>query len=252
MSYFKYNNVTSDSMGVTVSRYPDYSIPQRVVTKFNVPGRNGDLIIDSGSYTNVKREYEIYLNAKATGFHTAAHNIANWLCRSGNYLRLEDSYDPDIYMMARVDNPSEIANWMNYMGRANVIFDCKPQRFIKTGETEITVTDGQEIQNAYMPAKPLINVKLPADAVTTHVEFDIAGGINYLMEVVNPYSGESITVTIDLETQDAWTTRNYQRVNMNPYVSVEATGWPVLGGFVSTFIEHDATTMTMVPRFWTL
>ena len=144
MNYFTFNGTPSYTYNVYVTRFPDYTIPKREVTRVSVMGRNGDLLMDTGAYSNFTKEYELYFNAKS-GFHTSAHNIATWLNSIGGYARLEDTYDPDVYLMARVNNPDDLQNWMNYMGRTTLLFDCKPQRWLKTGETEGAITSGVNI-----------------------------------------------------------------------------------------------------------
>ena len=61
MSTFTLNGVSSATYNVTVEKCPSYAVAQRVVEHIQIPGRNGDLIRDTGAYGNVEQTYSIYL-----------------------------------------------------------------------------------------------------------------------------------------------------------------------------------------------
>jgi len=230
---FVFNGVSSDAFNIRVTKYPDYDIPQRAVTKITVPGRNGDLIQDTGAYSNFRKEYDLYFNAKQHGFHATARNVALWLCGVGGYARLEDSYDPDVFLLARVDNQQEISNWMNYMGRLTVDFDCKPQRYLKVGEEEMSLTSGEDIFNAWMPCYPIF--KLTGNG-TLNVNGNTIGISNNLNK----------TIVIDCETQNAYT--GAENRNGDIYVTGE---FPFLVSGENE-ITFNNSSCSMIPNWWTL
>lgn len=230
---FVFNGISSSGFDIRVSKYPDYSIPQRVVTRISVPGRNGDLIQDTGAYSNFTKSYELYFNAKRDGFHSTARAVANWLCGVSGYARLEDTYDADVYLMARVENPEMLANWMNYMGRTTVTFDCKPQRFLKVGEQEIPLTSGEDINNAWMPCYPIFNLRGSGTLTVNGNSIAISNNLNK-------------TITIDCETQNAYTGTE----NRNSDISVSGE-FPFLISGINEVTFNNAS-CTMIPRWWTL
>lgn len=155
VNYFIYNGHSSEEFNIKVEKWPNLEVPTRVVEKVSVPGRNGDLLLDTGAFSNVEMEYEIYFNAKKEGFFEISKDILRWLLSSRGYLRLEDSYDPDIYRMALLADQERLKDFMGYMGRTTVKFDCKPQRWLKSGEYEQTLTSGETINNSWMPCYPI-------------------------------------------------------------------------------------------------
>lgn len=189
ISYFTFNGTSSTSFDIRIEKCPDYPVAQRAVERIHVDGRNGDLVRDTGAYENVEMTYEIYFNAKSTSFQEVARDVAFWLNGSAGYCRLEDSYDPDVYRMALMSNYTVYRNWLNDFGRATVTFSCKPQRFLKTGETEITPSG--TIPNAYMPCYPLLKV-------TGNGSIDLGGN------VITVTNNTGITMYIDTETQNAY------------------------------------------------
>jgi phage-related protein len=75
------------------------------------------------------------------------------------YRRLETSDDPDHYWLARVENSPQIAMRLRTLAPFNIGFDCKPQRFLKSGENPVVFTESGSLFNQYgQIALPLIVV----------------------------------------------------------------------------------------------
>ena len=146
---FTFNSISSDTMGLIVEKYPPRPFPARKVNIFNVPGRNGDLIVDQNAFENVIQEYEVYI--KGGAFQTKASAIANWLLSPACYQRLEDSYDPTVYREARFVGGVDFINSLNKYGRATIQFDCKPQRFPITPEVLTATITSSSTVNVTVP-----------------------------------------------------------------------------------------------------
>lgn len=233
MGVITYNGTSSSSFNIRVEKYPDYSVPIRKVEQISVPGRNGDLLLDTKSYSNFERSYEVYFNAKSSGFHDSAPLIAEWLCGAYGYNRLEDSYDPDVFLMATVANQGDLRNWMNYMGRTTVRFNCKPQRWLKTGETEVALTSGNTVTNSYMQCYPIFKI-------TGNGTLTVNGNDVVVSQNLNK------TLVLDCDTQNAYTGTE------NRNGDIRLTGeFPFLmsGANVITFTNAS---VSMIPRWWRL
>lgn len=203
MGIITFNGTASTNYNINVEKCPSYPVPQRVVEKISVLGRNGDLLFDTDSYANVEQEYEVYFNGKSSSFQAKSRDIATWLYGTKGYCRLEDSYDPDVYRMACISQKTDFRNFRNYMGRATLVFDCKPQRFLKSGETPISMNGGSSpsttftYTNNYMRTKPL---------------FIVTGNgsvIQYYSQAGEPVQGFTVsnnsgkTMYVDSETMNA-------------------------------------------------
>lgn len=153
-----WNGISSDEIGVIVQHYPKVTLPKRKVEVIQIPGRNGDIIIDHEAYENYEQSYEVFLEAdKYGGLEAVMPKLSAWLTGSYGYQRLEDSYFPEFYRMAYIANAHEFASYFNQYGFGTLTFNCAPQKFYKSGEREILVTNGQVIHNpSEMSAKPLI------------------------------------------------------------------------------------------------
>lgn len=128
---------SSKNYGIQVEHPPGYQTPARDYEMVHIPGRNGDLLIDNGSYQNVSREYEIAVGSEDGDFTEMANRIAEWLHSAPGYARLEDSYEPGYYRMAACSEGITVENLEQHAGRAKAVFNCKPQRFLKSGEEAV-------------------------------------------------------------------------------------------------------------------
>ena len=237
MGIIKYNGNSSDEVGIVVETPPDYEIPERNYEIIPVPGRNGDIVIDLNSYKNVVREYNIAIGEEDGDFSVLSSKIANWLYSGHGYLRLEDSYLPEYYMMAAVIAPNNIINILQQAGRATVQFNRKPQRFLKSGDRQITVTKQTTLFNpTQFNSKPLIIVNGTGSGVVN------IGG--YSVKIDNLED----EITIDCELEESYKGTN----NQNKKVTL-SNGYPLLvprDNIVN--FSGGITKVTIIPRWWTI
>ena len=232
-----FNGITSDSIGVIVERYPARPVPERIVEAVRVPGRNGMLTRTEG-FANVRQDYEVFQNAATVGLPSVAADMAAWLLSVEGYARLEDSYNPGEFRLARFVSPDEIRNYFNRFGRCTLSFDCMPQRFLTSGEVATSYSADATITNpTSFLALPLIEV---TGAGT--VSFSLGG---HTVEIAD-LSG---TVTIDSEAQDAYD----GATNLNSSITLADGSFPALnpGANSLTFVSGTITDITITPRWWT-
>lgn len=237
MGIIKYNGISTDEVGIVVETPPDYEIPERNYEIIPVPGRNGDIVIDLNSYKNVVREYNIAIGEEDGDFSVLSSKIANWLYSGHGYLRLEDSYLPEYYMMAAVIAPNNIINILEQAGRATVQFNRKPQRFLKSGDRSIIVTKQTTLFNpTQFNSKPLIIVNGTGSGVVN------IGG--YSVKIDNLED----EITIDCELEESYKGTN----NQNKKVTL-SNGYPLLvprDNIVN--FSGGITKVTIIPRWWTI
>lgn len=208
-----FNGVSSEELGIVVQTPPTYQFPERDVETTHVPGRNGDLVVDNKCFKNVARTYSL-----AKGFTILKHYSANseavlaWLTScEGKYVRLEDTYDPEVYRMAMYNQSGSFTDFYDKALAIEVQFECKPQRFLKDGDIPIVYTVGNlvTIENpSHYPSLPLIKITGIEQSISnilmmsvidndgnivSNLTFsDIPNGIAYIdSELQNCYDGNS-------------------------------------------------------------
>lgn len=233
-----WNGITSDSLNCIVERYPAYTVPQRKQSAISVPGRNGDLLLQQTAYSNYIQAYDVYLSGPRNGskLPDVARAVAAWL-NVGGYRKLIDDYTPDTFRMAFFQGPLELENTFNLYGRATIEFNCKPQRFLNSGETAQTITaSGGTITNptAYN-AKPLITV-YGSGAATLQVG-----------EYVCTLSSINTSITLDSDTENAYN----GTTNLNSTATIPEFPELIPGNNAVTW-TGGITSVQITPRWWTL
>lgn len=235
-NYFFFNGARSIDKGLIIEYCPSAGTGQRVVEKISVPGRSGDLVIDTGAYGNYIQPYEIWFKDKLRGTTRAARDIAQWLLSGIGYMRLEDTYDPEVFRLAMFTGPFDVENWMLTHGRATLEFDCQPQRWLKTGQRPVAVQSGQSLINTWQPAKPLIQVTGTGDGTLV-----VGGSTISISEMTG-------AITLDSETEDAYSGTE----NLNNNVQVNG-GYPILqNGETAVSFSGGITAVQITPRWWSL
>ena len=156
--YLTFNGRSTHEFGIFISGESTYSAPERNVLSQEVAGRNGSLLFDMGNFKNISVKYPSYI---VEDLPSRIRDFLNFAGSQIGYQRLEDTYHPYEYRMARFKtNPSiDTAGYMNRSGKFTLDFDCKPQRFLKSGENAVEFsTNGIILNRTNFPSKPFIKV----------------------------------------------------------------------------------------------
>lgn len=158
---FTFGDISSKAYGVYITQEAAYNAPDRDVEVVEIAGRNGAYILDKGRFRNITVSYKcgIALDDEQS-FESAIRTFRNALSsKSGKYVRLEDEYNPNEYRQAAFLGGIEVDMADRRAGEFTVSFDAMPQRFLKTGETAVSVASGGTITNPTLfESHPLLQV----------------------------------------------------------------------------------------------
>ena len=240
MGFIIYNGKSSKEVDLEVETFPAYTSPKRSYDKVTIPGRNGDIIVDNGSWENVSRTYSVSVGSRHRDYTEMVNKISEWLHSSFTYCRLEDSYEPEYFRLAAFLDEIEFSNIYNQGAKADITFDCKPQRFLKVGEETITLTAQSKTKTLLNPtsfeSSPLITVYgTGAGSITVGT---------YTIDI----SAIDTAVTIDCDLEDAY----YGNTNKNPTIK-PVRGFPRLApGETNIGFSGAITKVEVIPRWFTI
>lgn len=233
MHYFTFAGRSTHDFGIWISGESTYSAPERNVETQEVAGRNGSLLFDRGNFKNINVKYPAFIKE---GMPNKVRDFLNFAGSKIGYQRLEDTYHPYEYRMARFkSNPTiDSSGYMNRSGKFTLEFDCKPQRFLKSGEEVTTLmADGVILNRTEFPAKPFLRVYGTAP-----------GTVSIGTETITITSIDSY-VDIDCEIMDAYK----GAVNCNNNVAF--TDDIVLSpGENEIALTGGITQVDITPRWW--
>lgn len=230
MNTFTYNGIASSTYGIFIEHRPVVSFPKRIIESISIPGRSGNLLFDTGAYENVTVTYQV---AYKGNVRSVGRDIATWLYQN-DYLTLTDSYDSSYFRKAVYVSPLNITDIIAVAGRATITFDCKPQRYLLSGQTVLSPTKGSSISNSYQPSLPIITLS--------------GNGTLTVGSRTVTISGNTGTLTIDSERQTAEVGGN----NANNLITL-GDGFPVFntGGTTITWTT-GISNVRVTPNWWSL
>ena len=133
---FTFGGISTTDYGLVVEGSGDYSAPKRAVDSVEIPGRNGAFQLDKGYYENINVEYKVVAKgATQADFRDSIDAFRNAIVSQIGYQRLEDTYHPGEYRMAMYAGGLEEDPQFHGNGAVfKISFDCKPQRWLTSGE----------------------------------------------------------------------------------------------------------------------
>ena len=235
MHIFVYNGRSSADFGLAISGEDTWKKPAPDIELVQVPGRNGDLLVNNNRFLNADIVYHVGVRQ---GFDTKFQAFINFLMNSPGYHRLEDSYHPDYYRMAAAGSAVEPSMFAyNHGGTFDLVFTCKPQMFLKAGEKVRAFTAAGTILNPTLfDARPLIRVYG-------------SGALGVGSETLTITDNTNNYIDIDCDMQDAYR----GSANMNAKVTLSSGEFPVLHpGSTGITLGSGITKVEITPRWWCL
>lgn len=160
---FIFGGVNSADYGIYIGGEGTYNAPKRAVESVSIPGRNGDLLIDQGRYENIEVTYSGFnYETDLETFAIQLGRFRNAIMSLKGYQKLTDSFHPEEYRLAAYMDDFEIKPIMyNTAAKFDIVFNCKPQRFLTAGEDPVTVTtSGASVYNPTLfESQPLLGVE---------------------------------------------------------------------------------------------
>lgn len=209
-----FGNINSADYGIYISGEGVFDAPKRAVEVVSVPGRSGALALDQGYYENIDVTYPAFnYEGTMSDFKDNLSAFRNALASQVGYQRLSDTFHPNEYRMAVFNNGLDIKPIKyNTASQFDIKFDCKPQRFLTSGETEETVSSGDTLTNPTQYASsPLLAVKGYGT-----IEFN-----GYSIEILNEVVGD---ISVSGGEFDGQKTISFNGVPMQTGDSIDVSG----------------------------
>lgn len=268
---FTLDGVSSSFYGVGLSGTGVYDAPARKGESISVPGRNGNIWVDDGSFENVLVTYPCWMSAD---FDEKVDDFRAYLSRhSDAYYKLTDTYHPGEYRMGRYAGPfMTTPGTRNKSGRMDVAFDCMPQRFLNSGNewTELNIGGSTEITNPTLfPAYPVICFQFGTTVTPTggtlYISFyDLAA--EETSSITISWAGGSVgyldtaDMSVRIDRTSPVDSPDWESFAItNPRVkTLGGAGELVLGGGKTIRINDGSggslalTHLSILPRWWTI
>ena len=215
-----FNSLTFDGQnsldnGVFITAESSYDAPERDIEEIEIAGRNGAFLLDKGRWKNIEVTYKAgAFGSNQSEFASKIRDFRNLMASRIGYKRLTDTYNPNEFRLGTFKDAFEVKpESATRHGEFDLVFNCKPQRYLTSGETEIEVTSGQTITNptAY-EASPLIKAYGYGN-----IEFD-----GYTININDDPVGNVLVYNSFISYGDAFVNFPYVHINPNDDIDVES------------------------------
>ena len=198
----KFDGVSSRTYGVYITGEAVYNAPERDVEMVTIPGRNGTYALDNGRFENIEVTYPagIFADTEAD-FRQAISEFRNFLCSRKGYVRLQDEYNPNEYRMAVYKSGLEVEPAMLRAGEFDIVFDCKPQRWLTSGEDAVAITSGGSIINPTLfDSSPMLEVKGYGSIEFNGFEIELENALLGPVVIFDGGTKPPLTTSIDISS----------------------------------------------------
>ncbi len=157
---FYFNNISSNDMRIVVSRQPQISKGEKQIEKIKIPGRNGFLVIDNGTYDSFIIGIECHLNKKTANLD----DILTWLDGVGK-LSLDNVRQWEAVIINSISLEKIVDNFRSFL----IQFECQPisEKIAETTSTITTSPTTLTITEATTNMTPLVEVVGSGDVSIT-------------------------------------------------------------------------------------
>lgn len=178
-----------------------YNAPARNYDSIPIAGRSGNLIFENDNFENIEYRYPAVITEN---FDKNIEALRAFLLSQRGYKRLSDTFYPDEFYLATFNRLDSVSQKFlkGDKGTFVMVFERKPQRFLKKGEKKLVFTAAGSFKNpTQFKALPFITVygngtltingvSIVIDTEYTHLDIDCE-----LQEVLQTEGNLDITLT---------------------------------------------------------
>lgn len=224
--------------GVQIPAYiasaPHYIRPARKMSVVQIAGTNREVVEMEDAWECYDQPYSLFVgDGTEDSVQEALDAVAVALYKDG-WQTLLDDYEPAHYRLAYYQGGFDSDNRYTRLGKFDISFRCRPERFLVSGNDPVSVASGGKITNpTSYKAKPLIHITGSGSGTLS-----IAGQVMEFTDMVD-------YLNIDSDIEDVYRLPSENRNSL-------MTGtFPVLvAGDNNVTFTGGITTVTITPRFY--
>lgn len=228
-NYFTFDGVESTIFNTYIAKSNMFDAPKENIESVQIPGSNRIVHLSNNTYEPFILNVECYIPRNMKNYIDGIRNYLYFAKKSTKYI---EALKPDEYRIASFVDAFEVKASDRQGAAFNLTFECRPERFLKSGDETTTLTASGTINNpTNFASKPLLKVYGTGTFSVNDNEMQIT-------------SADQFTV-IDCDTLQCYKAD----VNCNNNV---------VGDFIqlqpgeNTITLDGITQIDIVPRWWTI
>lgn len=133
-SYFSFGGIVSTDYNVKILSVNFLDAPAKVSNSVHIPGRNGNIEEEDGSYENFNLKIRCYCEGDPAVY---LNELKDKLMSTSGYHELWLDGLPHEFREATIKSAWQVGSMDSNGGVLNIVFNCKPQRFLPEGKNPI-------------------------------------------------------------------------------------------------------------------
>lgn len=236
MAELIFNNKLLNSYHAFFDGAKSFNKPMRKYSQYSIDGVNGDVFDEGEHFENITLSFNCFIK---DDFKNNFADMVDYLTSCVGYCRLENSTESDIYRKGVFYDAIEVETGaFNKYAQFQLLFNCKPQCYLKSGEEAIAVSSGDKITN------PTNKKALPTIIVSGAGKFTVQG-ISGEFEILNS-SAEYIEINSETMTISEGITNRANTVVLPNYV------FPYLQSGEVEIKYEGLDSLEIIPNYWRL
>lgn len=228
-NYFTFDGVESTIFNTYVANSNMFDSPKENVESIQIAGSNRIVHLSNGTFAPFELEVECYIPRSMKNYIDGIRNYLQFAKKSVKYY---ESLRPNEYRIASYVRAFEVKASDRQGAAFNLIFECRPERFLTSGDETTTLTASGSITNpTNFSSKPLLKVYGTGKFTIGTYELEITSADEYTM--------------IDCDSMQCYK----GDVNCNKNV---VGNLPVLVPGDNAITLDGITQIDIVPRWWTV
>lgn len=227
--YFIFKGIKSSDLGIIVTAVPPIIKPEKRVNQIKIPGCNGVLHQDEGTYSNYTKDVECAIKNRNRKIDYSF--LDEWL---DGYGELIFSSEPNVVYRAMANNQISVSGVIKSFAKFLIQFDVQPFKYSVNKDNDfLTLTESTTIYNkGTYYSEPIITVCGTGDITLT------INDIDYSLNSIDGY------VTINSEIQEVY------KDNTNKNNTFMADDFPYLKvGANSISFAGNVTKIEIIPNW---
>ena len=257
------DNIDLSTYGVYISGQGTFGSGAKEYNYYNIPGRNGSVLGYRPRLENVNVTYPagIYTN-----FSQNIRDLRSLLLSREGYVKINDDYDTTHFRLgAYTDEFTPDVTQLNDAGQFDITFNCRPERWLNTGETTVTYTPSGSY---YTLTNPTRFTSRPNYRIYGYGTVSCTDTSNYgtVIEVISDFATDfsnALYIDINGEDMSAYAVFSLYKVRVDNYVQYyvyEGVGTPAIFGVDPPVLVSgtnrvrvsgaNLTKVEITPRWW--
>lgn len=145
-----YNGFTGKEMGILISERPQIPSPREIIDSYDVPGRDGPLIVHTGNYEDIVITFDMGFKVKKELWGKQFRRCRGWLLNDNTH-KLKFSDDADFFYYVKYVEINDCERSARKYGHFSVDFHCEGYQYDVCGEIETACRDMINFYNVSHP-----------------------------------------------------------------------------------------------------